>query len=58
MQIDESRRQFVNAFISIQASLEPDSKVTLESAEHSAKHRGPSFSSAAGMQIDESDEQS
>jgi hypothetical protein len=55
MQMDASDVQFQNAASSIRESLEQDSNATNERDWHSPKHFGPSFSTEAGMQIDESD---
>jgi hypothetical protein len=53
MQIDESDEQDSNPPDSIHRSLEPDSKVTLESATHCWKQSLHSISTDDGMQIDE-----
>jgi hypothetical protein len=57
MQIDESDEQDKNADFAIRESLQPESKVTLESALQLLKQNSQRCSTDDGMQIDESDEQ-
>jgi hypothetical protein len=52
MQIDERDEQKQNADFSIGVSLEPGSKLTLESSQHSFKHSASTISRDDGMQID------
>jgi hypothetical protein len=54
--MDESPKQFAKADGPIRQSFEPDSKVTDERAEHSAKQERPSCPTAAGRQIEGSEE--
>jgi hypothetical protein len=58
MQIDERDEQQENTLASIRKGSEPASNVTLESEQHPWKHHSQSMRTDAGMQIDESDEQS
>jgi hypothetical protein len=58
MQIDERDEQSKNTSSSINESREPDSNVTVERDSQPAKAISPRVSTAEGMQIDKSDEQS
>jgi hypothetical protein len=55
MQIDRSNEHLANAFLSIHNSLDPRSKVTLESDLEAQKQYWPSVVRHEGMQIDEND---
>jgi hypothetical protein len=57
MQIDERDSQCEKADSGIDASLEPDSNVTVARDRHTWKHFLPSVSTVEGMQIDEREEQ-
>jgi hypothetical protein len=56
MQIDERDEHREKAQFPMDESREPDSNVTVERAEHSAKHFVSIRSTRNGMQIEESDE--
>jgi hypothetical protein len=55
--MDERAEQYSNVHRSIFESLEPDSKVTVESPVHAQKQPAPSNSTDARMQIDARDKQ-
>jgi hypothetical protein len=58
MEIDASDEHFAKTLGSIHESLEPDSNVTVERAEHPVKHSLQIRSTDDGMTIEQSDEQS
>jgi hypothetical protein len=52
MEIDRNEKQSKNAHCSIRFNLDPDSKVTDDSIEQSAKHSSQRTSTVEGIQID------
>jgi hypothetical protein len=58
IQIDESDKQYPNAYFSMSESLESRSKLTVERVPHPVKQYSQITSTDEGIQIDESDEQS
>jgi hypothetical protein len=57
IQIDEIDGQSCNIWLSRHESFDPDSNVRVESESHPEKQCAQSFSTEAGTQMDESDEQ-